>query len=315
MDKNIVLKFIERKASLQEQQQVMEWIEESPENRKEFAALKNMSVAADILAIEQLARKRKIRRIATWSARAAAAIIIVISTFLLGEAAHEHKWEKAAAEQFTQITAPQGQTVHFNLPDGSKVILNSGSTLKFSKLFNEQQRDVYLSGEGYFEVKKDEKSFNVAYPADSPIFKLSVLGTTFNISSYPDNNKVVTSLYSGSVQIEEIATKELFMLEPNNMHIYEVSTGKSVIEPITESYRWTDKYVVANDEDILEFAKRLEKIFNVRISIERSLIGNCSYTGALYGGSLQQILDNMSFVSPIKYTIQDNGTHVIINHK
>lgn len=315
MIRETLLKFIERKASLEEQKQVIEWLEASQENRKEFAVLKNLSVAMDIIATEQAGRKYSLKRLLAWSVKVAAVLVVAISLFLLGEGVQEYKFRQNAAGQFTEITAPHGEVLHFNLPDGSKVILNSGSTLKFSKLFNEEQRDIYLSGEGYFEVKKDEKMFNVMYPIESPIFKLSVLGTTFNISSYPDNKNVVTTLYEGSIEIEDLHSHENFKLSPHYQHIYEKNTGISTVEPFNESYRWTDKYVVANGEDISTFTRRLEKIFNVKIIIDNDLVGNCSYSGALYGGSLQQILENMTYVSPIKYSIKDSGKTIIIESK
>lgn len=315
MIRETVIKFIERKASLEEQKEVLAWIESSEENRKEFARLKNLSVAIDIAAIGRGRRRIGFRRVAMWTMRAAAVLVAAVSVFLLGEAVQDRKWREKAAGQFTQITAPYGEVLHFNLPDGSKVILNSGSTLKFSQLFNEQSRDVYLSGEGYFEVEKGQKNFNVVYPMESPIFKLSVLGTTFNISSYEENRNVVTTLYEGSIQIEDLNTRESVELAPNNQHIYEKNTGISKIEPFDESYRWTDKYVEAEGEDISTFSKRLEKIFNVNIIIDDALIGNCSYTGVLPGGSLQQILENMTYVSPIKYSIKDSGKTIIIEGK
>ncbi len=315
MMKETVLKFIERKASAQEQKEVLAWIESSEENRKEFARLKNLSVAMEILAIENKVRRNTVRRILSWSVKVAAVLVAAVSIFLSGKYVQECNWRETAGGQFTEITAPYGEVLHFNLPDGTKVILNSGSTLKFSKLFNDRERDVYLEGEGYFEVVKDEKHFNVVYPIGSPMFKLSVLGTTFNISSYPDNKNVVTTLYDGSIEIEDLNTKENFKLLPHYQHIYEKNTGMSTVEPFAETYRWTDKYVVAKGEDISTFTERLEKIFNVNIIIDNDLVGNCSYSGALYGGSLQQILDNMTYVSPIKYSIKDSGKTIIIESK
>ncbi len=315
MMREIVLKFIENKASLQEQKAVLEWLEASEENRKEFALLKNLSVATDIIAVDHKARRNRARRIISWTMKVAAVIVVAVSAFFGGEMAREYKWKKDAAGQFTQITAPNGEVLHFTLPDGSKVILNSGSTLKFSKLFNDTRRDVYLSGEGYFDVEKDGTQFNVVYPMESPIFRLSVLGTSFNISSYAENKNVVTTLYEGSIEIEDLHTNEVFDLSPNNKLVYEKSTGVSSVEPFTERYKWTDKYVTAQEEDILTFTKRLEAIFNVNIIIDDALIGNCSYTGALHGGSLQQILDNMTYVSPIKYSIKDSGKTIIIERK
>ncbi len=315
MMKETILKFIERKASLQEQEEVLAWIESCEENRKEFARLKNLSVAMDILAIENRERNPLVRRTLSWTARVAVAVVAAICIFLSGKYVQQYRWEQAADKQFTQITAPYGEVLHFTLPDSTKVILNSGSTLKFSNLFNYRERNIYLEGEGYFEVQKGDKLFNVVYPIADPMFKLSVLGTTFNISSYPDNKSVVTTLYDGSIEIEDIKTKENFRLQPHCQHIYEKSSGVSLVEPFEETYSWTDKYVVAKGEDISTFTRRLEKIFNVNIIIDNDLVGNCSYSGALYGGSLQQILDNMTYVSPIKYSIKDSGKTIIIESK
>lgn len=315
MIRETVLKFIERKASIEEQKEVLAWIESSEENRKEFSSLKNLSVAVEILASDRITRRSRIRRMILRSAKVAAVLVAAGLLFMLGEVVQEHKTNRMAAMQFTEITAPYGEVLHFNLPDGTKVILNSGSTLRFSQLFNNRERNVQLSGEGYFEVEKDEKCFNVVYPIEDPMFKLSVLGTTFNISSYPENRNVVTTLYEGSIEIENLNTHENFELKPRYQHIYEKSSGVSTVEQFTESYRWTDKYVVAKGEDISTFTRRLEKIFNVNIIIDDDLIGNCSYSGALYGGSLQQILDNMTYVSPIKYSIKDSGKTIIIEEK
>ena len=311
-----VIKFIERKASPQEQKEVMEWLEASPENRKEFARLKNLSVAVDLLAME---RKKPVvasrKNILMWSMRVAAALVVALSAYLLGEAAQEHRWKSAASGQFTEIVAPEGEVLHFNLPDGSKVALNGGSTIRFSQLFNGQTRDVYLSGEGYFEVKKDKKSFNVVYPIDDPKLKLTVLGTKFNISSYEGKEDIVTSLYEGSVAIEDLGSNESFELKPNDRLVFEKTTGESVVEQFTETYKWTDKYIVANDEDISVLAKRLEDIFGVTILLDEALVGSCSYSGALLGSSLQQILENMTYVSSIKYSIDQNSGTVIIERR
>ena len=315
MIRETILKFIERKASLQEQKEVLEWIESSDENRKEFARLKNLSVAVDILGLEQTKQKTKIRKIAKRTMKVAAVLVAAISAFMLGQVVQEYKWKNEASCQFTEITAPQGEVLNFTLPCGSKVILNSGSTLKFSQLYNKTQRDVYLSGEGYFEVKKDSKKFNVVYPIESPLLKLGVLGTSFNVSSYPNKNKIITTLYNGSIEIEDLNTTEVFHLDPDSRLIYEKESGRSSVETISDSYRWTDKYLIAKDEDISTFTKRLEDIFNVNIIIDAKLIGNCRYTGALPNGSLQQILDNMTYVSPIQYSIEDNGKTVVIKRK
>lgn len=313
--KETIFRFIERKASLQEQKEVLEWLESSPENRREFARLKNLSVAVDILALDSSRRRTNARSIVMWTMRVVAVLAVAVALFLSGGNMQERRMKRMAAQQFTHITAQEGEILHFTLPDGSEVVLNSGSSLKFPMSFNDESRDVYLSGEGYFDVKKGAKRFNVVYPMEAPLFKLSVLGTSFNVSSYPGRESIVTTLYDGAIEIEDLNTKECFALKTNDKHVYERTTGTSVVGQFTETYKWTDKYVVARNEDISTFTARLEEIFNVKIIVDKSLVGNCSYTGALYGGSLLQILDNMTFVSPIKYSIKDSGKTVVIEKK
>lgn len=315
IQKETIFKFIERKATIMEQKEVLEWLESSEANRKEYARLKNLSVAVNMLALEHKQRPAAWRRYIIISMKVAALLVLALSIFFMGGVAQDYKQKKAASDQFTEVVAPSGEVIHFTLPDGSKVVLNGGSTLRFSKLFNEHGRDVYLQGEGYFEVKKGEEHFNVMYPMEMPLFKLSVLGTKFNVSSYPNKEEIVTTLYEGSIEIEDLNTSGKYALLPNTRHIYEVKTGDCEVERFSETYKWTDKYVVAEDEDIAVFTRRLEDIFNVTIIVDKALIGNCSYTGALYGGSLQQILDNMTFVSNIRYTIKDSGKTVIIERK
>ena len=315
ISKETIFRFIERKATIQEQKEVLEWLESSAENRKEYARHKNLSVAVDMLALEHKRKPVAWRRYMAITMRVAAILVVAVSLFFIGGAVQDYRLTKSASGQFTEIVAQNGEVLHFNLPDGSKVVLNGGSTLRFSKLFNERGRDVYLQGEGYFEVEKGNGHFNVIYPTEHPLFKLSVLGTKFNISSYPDKEEIITTLYEGAIEIEDLNTKGNYTLAPNTRHIYAVNTGVSALEPFAETYKWTDKYVVAKDEDIAVFTKRLEAIFNVKIIVDEKLVGHCSYTGALYGGSLQQILDNMTFVSNIKYTIKDSGKTVIIESK
>ena len=129
---------------------------------------------------------------------------------------------------------PQTVSVVFNtetgnrslviLPDSSKVWLNSKTQLDYDSDFGQENRNVRLSGEGYFEVKHGDKPFIV----DIQEFKIKVYGTKFNISSYPDDNSIYTSLESGQISILKEGKKELFV-EPGQLVIYEKenSTFKS----------------------------------------------------------------------------------------
>lgn len=315
METETILKFAENRATLQEQEEVLAWIKKSPENRKVYAKLKNIDAAVELATYEADERRRTIFGYIRVTAKVAAVLILALSIFYLGETIGVGKWEKYAENQIFEIKAPYGETLTFTLPDSSEVILNSGTVLQYSNLYGYKERTVSITGEGYFRVHKNGKKFNVIYPIENPLFKTTVLGTEFNISSYPEDNDIVTDLYEGAIQIKNIPQNKTVVMSPNTSYTFSKETSEVSIKPIAKSIKWIDSYVIAESEDIISFSKKLEKVFNVNIVVSTDLIGTCSYSGVLYGESLRQILDNMSLVSPIKYSFMDKGKTVIIQHR
>lgn len=315
MKTETILKFVENRATLQEQEQVLAWIKESPQNRKVYAKLKNIDVAMELAAYEAGKRKRLLFKYLRGAAKIAAVLVIAFSIFYIGERVGLGKWVKYAENQIFEVKAPYGETLTFTFPDSTEVILNSGTTLQYSNLYGYKNRNVSITGEGYFKVRKNDEEFNVIYPIENPLFKATVLGTEFNISSYKEDNDIVTDLYKGSIQIENISQNETVVMTPNTSYIFSKETSEVSIKPITKPLKWMDSYVIADSEDIVSFSKKLEKVFKVDIVVSSELVGTCSYSGVLYGKSLRQILDDMSLVSPIKYTFTDKGKSVIIKHR
>lgn len=317
MEQEMLIKFIERRVTEAEHNEVMDWIESSPENRKEYARLRNLYAAVDFMASYSNAEKLyggslMLRKAVSWTLRIAAVLVIGAGLFAVGHFISDRNWTRHMAEDMIEISAPVGDIVPVTLPDGSSIILNGGSVIRFSKLFNKDERMVYLSGEGYFEVQENGLEFNVVYPMEDPLFKVAVLGTKFNISSYMEDDELVASLYDGSIKVMSLEKESEVMLEPNQMLRFSKADNECHVEEIKDLYRWMDKYLFADGEDIVSLARRLERIFDVKIIIDEDLIGNFSYKGALYGASLKHILDNMTYASPIRYKMEDNGRRVII---
>jgi transmembrane sensor len=104
---------------------------------------------------------------------------------------------KTVAKGYVQISKP-GERKSFQLPDGSKVMLNAGSTLGIPTDFNHSRRDIYLEGEAYFDVTKDaQKPFTI----HTSRMDIKVLGTAFNIKAYPGDALAEASLLTGSVEV------------------------------------------------------------------------------------------------------------------
>ena len=95
------------------------------------------------------------------------------------------------------LTVPKGCEFSLTLSDGSHVWLNAGSKLKYPEVFAGDHREVYLEGEAYFEVTRNEQASFSVHTRD---MNLQVLGTSFNIKAYPDETETVTTLLSGSIE-------------------------------------------------------------------------------------------------------------------
>jgi ferric-dicitrate binding protein FerR (iron transport regulator) len=312
MDENLILKFIDGGATPEEQQEVIAWIKSDEKNKKVFAQLKNLSVASAILSEDYnsriLQRKRVSRRIYSWSFRAAAILVIALSFFYFGKNKEHRTWLETSGQQNTEVTVPLGESVSLSLPDGSTVRLNSGSTFRYSGIYGVDTREVYLEGEGYFNVKKGEKKFIVK----TAILNVEVFGTIFNVSAYKEDRQVTAALYSGKVEVRNFSKSESVILKPNSCYTFDKITEKSDIRNMSKKQNWTENYFVAESDDIDSFVKKIERKYKVRIIVNPKLSGKCIYTGTFRGESLEDILNNMSLASPIKYEIRDDKT-VIIN--
>jgi len=307
MDEKLLLKFISGKADLQEQIDVLAWIEESEANKSRFSLLKNLTVAYDILSQDysKKVNKEKVftKKIVYWTLRAAAVIIIGFSIFHFGRYQEKSTWVESSKEQITEISVPAGESVSLNLPDGSSVKLNSGSNLKFSKLFGYKDRTVTLNGEGYFKVNKNNKKFIVK----TSCLDITVLGTTFNISAYEEDKNISASLYKGEIMVSNPSNSEHIILRPNDCYTYDKIAKKSHLKSVKNERDWIENYFIADSDEIEVFARKIERKYNVKIVINPDLLGKCLYTGSFRGESLTEILDNMVLASPIRYKINKDN--------
>ncbi len=159
-----------------------------------------------------------------------------------------------------------GEQEEVTLPDGSKVWLNSGSLLIYPTHFSKTVRKVCLSGEAYFDVAKDaDKPFYV----DINQLQLKVLGTSFNVSAFPDNPELTTTLSTGKVQVDVNKTGDKYILKPNQQLVYNVKTGMVDIHDVdTKDHGfWRSGAIYINNLGLIEAAKVLERSYNVNIHI------------------------------------------------
>ncbi|MEN6455663.1 MAG: FecR family protein, partial [Prolixibacteraceae bacterium] len=156
---------------------------------------------------------------------AAIFIVAFVSAWMLHEIVPGRNTAGYKELHHTVVSVPNGSKTEIQLPDGSVVKLNSGSTLTYPSAFESDNRIVELEGEGFFTVHKDPAR---PFYVNTTNISFKVLGTVFNVKSYPDENSIETTLLSGSVEIygktgtgrNSLDEKSAAMLNPNERAIY-----------------------------------------------------------------------------------------------
>ena len=212
-----------------------------------------------------------------------------------------------------EVRTNPGMVASFDLPDGSKVWLNSHSCLKYPKRFTGNTRSIELDGEAYFSVQKEKsRRFVVNTPFH---LRAEVLGTEFNMEAYKENNRVVTTLVSGSVRISfesKNEKEENFFMKPNDEISYNTDTKKiSLNKPYLPTMTaWKDGLVIFRDTPFEEALNILDKRFNVEFIVKNDLLYENSFTGSFDGQHLHLILEHFRLSSGIQYKFVDPQTGV-----
>jgi ferric-dicitrate binding protein FerR (iron transport regulator) len=253
-----------------------------------------------------------------WAAAASVILLVGIGFWL-----NKNRWVKPASI-YTQLTANSSKPVKevintsksilpVNMPDGSEVKLRPNSRLSYNKSFNGELREVYLSGEAFFEVKKNAKIPFVVY-ANGLVTK--VLGTSFLIRAYEQDKQVSVNVKTGKVsvyaqqsnQTTDPETKGI-VLTPNQQVIYskenEQLTRTLVAKPI----------ILLNNEELQGFSFKnapideifsaLEKAYGVEIIYDKEVMSNCRLTTSLTNETLFEKLDIICAALDATYKLID----------
>lgn len=212
--------------------------------------------------------------------------------------------------KLTEISVAYGETKHLFLPDSSEIWINAGSNIKFPKTFTGGQRLVYLEGEAYFSVKKDQiKPFIVK----TEQLSIKVLGTKFNLKAYPNDKIITTTLTSGKVEIST-PSQENRILKPNEQLIYTTNTAVMNIEniPSTETDAWIFGHLLFINSSFNEIIQTLERHFNVTIDDKTNSPTSKQYTVKfLKGENLNEVLDVLKEV--VGFTYRQQGAKIILS--
>ena len=199
----------------------------------------------------------------------------------------------------SSIFAPHGARVSFSLPDGTTGMLNSGSTLEYSMPF-EKRRDVTLSGEAWFEVRADEKH---PFTVDAGDVNLKVVGTSFNVSAYPDENYVEVVLEKGKILLGCRAFEGEIAMKPSEHFLLEKGVVSREITDPSKFSAWTAGKLVFRSDSMSEVARRIERWYNVNVELMDEDLEKYSFRATFEDDPLEEVLRFLAMTSPIRYEI------------
>ena len=215
-------------------------------------------------------------------------------------------WNGAEVEKkYAEIMVATGSVIRYELPDHSVVWLNSGSTLRYPTIFEEDNRSVELKGEAYFEVQADQNSpFYVNTPNGLSIY---VYGTKFNVSAYEDDNSIETVLERGKVNVISPDGQTVTQLMPGERLLYNKQERRLLKNKVDvyEKVAWKEGKLIFRNTELDEIFKRLARHFNVDIQFNNKSGKEYKYRATFRNETLSQILDYLAKSASLKWRTEE----------
>lgn len=278
MNKELLHIYFKGEATPEEEKQILDWAEASPENYREYLQERKIWNAI-LVGYHPSASTGELAQVKSfafnlWKAigiAASVALLISLSwTFLtIADRKPEH---------LQAVLVPAGQRVKLVLEDGTKVWLNSNSSFTYPTSFGSKAREVELNGEGFFEVAKDTRK---PFVVKTKKYDVKVLGTTFNVYAYDhEASTFETSLLSGSVNVLSKENKNNPIILKANEKVIEVNglLHKEAIDNL-DRFRWKDGLICLDDVPFETLMEKFSLYYDIRIKIENPHVSDYRCTG------------------------------------
>lgn len=252
--------------------------------------------------IKQKARRKQFHNFVKY----AAITLILITSTVWGTL---YLSRMTAKTTINTLYVPAGQRAQITLQDGTEVWLNAQSTLKYPSQFSKKNREVEIMGEAFFDVADEKKRPFVVSTQD---LKLEVLGTQFNVYSYPDADYIQTDLVEGSIKIYEKKNNDnMILLDPNEKMVYKnnIMTVSPILDP--EHILWKDGIYSFHNKRLIDIIEKLQLYYDVKIIVEDPGIFNVRYTGKFrQRDGVDEILRIIQKIQPFKIE-RDRDNNII----
>lgn len=337
-NRDLLAKYLCNEANPVEKSEVEAWLDQSSENREELeqirkmldtidtfykterfdsvGAIKNVKAKIHPPKIEIVQRKtigkEAITRFYKYAAVITFAVLFASAGFYLGFRNH-------TTEVFSEIISTPNQVINeYTLPDGSVVALNSNSKLIFPKQFKGETREVTIEGEAFFDVTPNpEKPFII----NAGNAQVKVVGTSFNVSAYPESETVEVVVKTGKVQViskisDELSTeKQIYLIPGEKGTLSNNSSNPEKSENSDPNYlAWKTHDFIFDEIPLNEVFKCLEKTYHVKINVLEPELNNLKLNATFEEKPIDFILNVVSLTFNINLSV-DGELYTFSNHK
>lgn len=299
--------------------EILDWIESSPENQRSYTQLKNLWVMTGLDHPDQVAiptftfpeTERILLPDSLFGSILKYAAVFMLA-FVMGSLSLyfiNRSERKELSSLYNTINVPYGERSQICLYDGTKVWLNSGTKFRYPVVFSRNTRDVSIEGEAYFNVATDSKH---PFVVSAGQLKVEVLGTSFNVCAYPEDNEFSTTLDEGSVNAINTTTGKGVKLNPGEQVILNRETNVlKRLKVDTELFTsCKDNLLKFEDAPFEEVIKKMERWYDVKITVDPSINAKERYTMTIKTESLREMLQLVARTTKINYEIKGNTVYL-----
>ena len=325
MEKERIIEEIIRGKSLKYSEMLFQWVEDSGANREEYIRYKNLHALLqtgqkmDRKYVEEGYRQvksrlnRKSLRISLRAAIKYAAVFLF--ALLGGWLMHSVTLNRDVA--MNEIAVPNGNRSLISLPDGSQAWLTNGSKLVYPEHFEKGTRCVQLEGEAFFTVAHDSKK---TFMVEMGRYRVRVLGTEFSVVAYPEDETVQVDLVSGEVHLDVdldngSGNYKSYELDPLHSLVLDKTSGKLSYSRLPDSFfnYWKNGVYEFKDVSFATLAKKIERIYGVKLIFEDDSIKQRTFTGTInIDDNIYTMMEVFKRASaePFDYLIDRNIIHI-----
>lgn len=311
----IVVKYLKSDMTLEEQHKLSLWLDQHPKNQEilrnvesywKYYGGDNVTAKKEVedriferLHLKQLPKSQGILS-NPWLKVAAMLVLVFTVVFSVYKLSYTSAPEAVQTVLLEKVALP-GQKIITVLPDGTKVKLNSGSTLIVPERFDGEKREIKLTGEAFFDVTRDSLRPFIIHTEKLDV---EVLGTSFNVRAFSDFQSQV-AVKTGRVKVNSLGNESVELIPDQMVSMMEDGRISEVMEVNDQVFAWVNKELIFRNDQINEVIHTIENWYGVKVEMDRNNLSDKPYTARFVDPALPEVMTSLSELYEFKYDIVD----------